>query len=81
MVFPRRHAISRAGLFLQRRSRCATDERDDCEAFMEAAIVFARAALHRAKAEFKTQPNGRTGGNHSRATLRFSSFALNEIGC
>jgi len=56
VTFPPRHAISRARLFLGKASSCSVDERDDFEAFMEAAIVFARAALHRAQARHKQHP-------------------------
>lgn len=55
--FPSRHAISRARFFLKLAERCSIDEREDFEAFLEAAIIFARAALHRLKAKYKTHTN------------------------
>lgn len=55
--FPARHCISRAELFLGKAQSCPVAERDDFEAFLEASIVFARAALHR----LKTAANGSSG--------------------
>ncbi len=49
LVPPPRHAISRARLFLDLADECSMEQRDRCEAFMEAAIIFCRAALHRVK--------------------------------
>ena len=46
-----RDAISRARFFLAKAVACPAEERGDCEAFMEAAIVFARAAMHRFQKE------------------------------
>src|SRR5215467_9555779 len=56
MILPPRHPLSRAGLFLNKAAACPVEHRDDCEAFLEAAIVFARAALHRFQAEYKKHP-------------------------
>jgi hypothetical protein len=42
-----RSAISRARFFLEKAKTCPVDARVDFEAFVEAAIVFARAAVHR----------------------------------
>lgn len=44
-----RSAISRASLFADLASKCRVDQREEYEAFLEAAIVFLRAALHRWK--------------------------------
>ncbi len=40
-------AVSRARQFLSMAKGCTVDQRDEYEAFLEAAIVFGRAALHR----------------------------------
>jgi len=56
MILPPRHPLSRARLFLNKAAACPVEHRDDCEAFLEAAIVFARAALHRFQAEYKKHP-------------------------
>ena len=50
-----RNAISRARFFLAKAVDCRAEERDDCEAFMEAAIIFARAALHRFQKQHRNQ--------------------------
>jgi hypothetical protein len=44
-----RRAFSRAKFFLEKAKGCPVDARVDFEAFLEAAIVFARAAVHRLK--------------------------------
>ena len=49
-----REALSRARFFLEKAKGCASDDRGDFEAYLEAAIVFARAAVHRLQAR---QPN------------------------
>lgn len=55
-LFPPRHAVSRAYFFLDLAERCDTHTRDHCEAFMEAAIVFARTAIHRLRTQFHRHP-------------------------
>lgn len=55
--FPPRHAISRAYFFLNLAECCDIQTRDHCEAFMEAAIVFARTAIHRLQSQFKHHPD------------------------
>ncbi len=55
-VFPPRHAISRARFFLQKAEQCTVKQRDECEAYLEAAIVFARAAMHRLQSEYSKHP-------------------------
>ncbi|RJP71315.1 MAG: hypothetical protein C4535_02965 [Comamonadaceae bacterium] len=42
-----RSAEARSRLFLEMASECSADRRVEFEAFLEAAIVFGRAALHR----------------------------------
>jgi hypothetical protein len=44
-----RSALSRARLFLEKAQACSVDDRVDFEAYIEAAIIFARSALHRFK--------------------------------
>lgn len=51
-----RSAISRARLFLQLAEKCTIHERGHFEAFVEAAIVFSRAAVHRFKNENEAHP-------------------------
>lgn len=55
--FPRRHAISRARFFLYLAKRCSVDERDEFEAYLEASIIFGRAALHRLQSQYKHRSN------------------------
>jgi len=52
-----RTAISRAELFLSLAEKCTPEQRTEFEAFLEAAIVFARAALHRLMSEIKSHPS------------------------
>lgn len=54
--FPQRHAISRARFFLRRAEECSVDKRDEFEAYLEAAIVFGRTAIHRLQTEYKKHP-------------------------
>ena len=51
-----RHALSRAAFFLDKARCCPADARVDFEAFLEASIVFGRAAVHRLKAKYEMQP-------------------------
>jgi len=51
-----RAAIARAEFFLALAEQCSPEQRTEFEAFLEAAIVFARAALHRLKSKFKSHP-------------------------
>jgi len=57
--FPSRHAISRARFFLKLAEQCSAEQREAFEAYLEAAIVFARAALHRLQAKYQKHPNWR----------------------
>ncbi len=61
--FPDRHAVSRAWFFLGKARECSGGQRRDFEAYLEAAIIFARAAIHRAKAQFEGQPNWKAWWN------------------
>lgn len=54
--FSPRHAISRAEFFLRLASSCPVSQRDDFEAYLEAAIIFGRTAIHRLKHEFEHHP-------------------------
>jgi len=54
--FPPRHAISRAEFFLLLASECSATQRKEFEAFLEAAIIFGRTAIHRIKSEFERNP-------------------------
>ncbi len=51
--FPPRHPISRARFFLRLSETSKLDERERFEAFLDASIVFARAALHHLEFDFK----------------------------
>jgi hypothetical protein len=42
------------------------EHRDRCEAFMEAAIIFCRAAIHRVKTEYEGQPGWKNWWNRRR---------------
>ncbi|MEF8697779.1 MAG: hypothetical protein V5B36_14440 [Candidatus Accumulibacter sp. UW25] len=52
-----RTAIARAEFFLTLAEQCTPEQRNEFEAFLEAAIVFARAALHRLKSKFESHPS------------------------
>ncbi len=51
-----RSAEARSQLFLEMASECSADRRVDFEAFLEAAIIFGRAALHRFQTRHKSHP-------------------------
>jgi hypothetical protein len=51
-TLPNRHAISRARFFLDLADQCKASERDAHEAYMEAAIIFCRTAIHRLKTRY-----------------------------
>lgn len=53
-TFSPRHAISRAQFFLGLANDCSASRREDFEAYLEAAIIFGRTALHRLKHEFES---------------------------
>ena len=52
---PNRHAISRAKLFLDLAEPCTVTERDRHEAYLEAAIIFCRTAIHRLQHRYKNE--------------------------
>lgn len=49
-----RSVLSRARFFLEKAKACPVDARVDFEAFLEATIVFARAAVHRMKTQHES---------------------------
>lgn len=51
-----RGALARARFFLDKAKACAPDDCVDFEAFLEASIVFARAAVHRLKTKYERNP-------------------------
>jgi len=51
-----REALTRARFFLQKANACPAAARVEFEAFLEASIVFARAAVHRLKAKHQRHP-------------------------
>ena len=51
-----RSALSRAAFFLDKAEACSAEERVAFEAYLDAAIVFGRAAIHRFQAKHKTHP-------------------------
>lgn len=55
-----RHAVSRARFFLEKANACPADARVEFEAFLEASIVFARAAVHRLKTKYELHPRWRS---------------------
>lgn len=52
-----RDAIARAWYFLEKAEACPGDAQVDFEAFLEASIVFARAAVHRFRARHRKHPD------------------------
>jgi hypothetical protein len=52
-----RSALSRARFFLEKAKECPADARIDFEAFLEASIVFARAAMHRIQTRYRKHQN------------------------
>ena len=51
-----RSALSRARFFLERAQTSLADSRVEFEAFLEASIIFARAAVHRFNAKHEKHP-------------------------
>ncbi len=58
-----RGALSRAKLFLEKAKACPVDAQVDFEALLEAAIVFARAALHRLQTRYRKHPEWKAWWN------------------
>lgn len=67
VTYESRSAVSRSRLFLRLANECSPDERVEFEAFIEAAIVFARAALHRFQALHESHPEWKAWWNALRA--------------
>ncbi len=57
--FPPSHAISRARFFLKKAVGCNADQGDEFEAYLDAAIIFARTALLRIESAYKSHPHWR----------------------
>jgi hypothetical protein len=55
--FPPRHAIPRARFFLKKAVECRADQRDEFEAYLDAAIIFARTALLRLQSAYENHPD------------------------
>jgi hypothetical protein len=51
-----RSALSRANFFLAKAVAAKADERVEFEAFVEAAIIFGRTAVHRFKTKYESHP-------------------------
>ena len=51
-----RSAISRAKFFLAKAQESPLTERQEYEAYLDAAIIFARSALHRVHKQFGSYP-------------------------
>lgn len=51
-----RDAISRSEFFLNKAVQANVDQREEFEAYLEASIIFARAAMHRLLARYKNHP-------------------------
>jgi hypothetical protein len=80
-LFPPRHALSRARFFLDKAKKCSAVQRDDFEAYLEASIVFARAALHRLDSEYKKCVDWKTWweGIANQSSVRFFRDERNWI--
>ena len=51
-----RDSVSRSRMFVEMARQCDLAHRDEHEAFLDAAIVFARSALHRLQSAYKRKP-------------------------
>ena len=70
----KRDAVSRARQFLGMAGACTVEQRDEYEAFLEAAIVFGRAALHRLDSTFRSHPNWQEWWNSLRGNESVEFF-------
>ena len=52
-----RGAIGRAKFFIEKAKTCTLDSRVDFEAYLEASIIFARAAIHRVQFNYGKNPS------------------------
>src|SRR5215813_10550286 len=68
-----RDAISRARFFVQKAESCSVRQQEECEAYLEAAIIFGRTVLHRLKSEHDKHPkwDGWWNGLLSNASVSF----------
>jgi hypothetical protein len=69
-----REALSRARFFLAKSERCSADDRLEFEAFLEAAILFARAALHRLQAKYRKHPKWKAWWDSLRGNAAIEFF-------
>ena len=79
--FPERHAISRAWFFLDLAKQCPIEKRNAFEAYLEASIIFARAAIHRLQSEHKQKSNWKPWWDELRSNpaIRFFQEERNLI--
>jgi hypothetical protein len=52
-----RDAISRARFFVQKAELCNVQQREECEAYLETAIIFGRTILHRLQSKYSKHPD------------------------
>lgn len=71
-----RSALERSRLFLRLARECGADRRVEFEAFLEAAIVFARAAMHRLQFQLERQPKWRDWWNGLRGNPSIEFFRI-----
>jgi len=69
-----RSALARSHLFLKIACECSADKRVEFEAFVEAAIIFARAALHRFKTRHESHPDWKHWWNGLRGNASIEFF-------
>jgi len=69
-----RRALSRARFFLTWASSCSGEKREEYEACLEAAIIFARAGLHRLKSRYDGHPRWKAWWNGLRANQSVEFF-------
>jgi len=79
--FHPRHPIARARFFLSLAVQCEVSQRDEFEAFLEASIVFARAAIHRLKSEYENHPDWKSWWYNLKSDpdVTFFRFERNQI--
>src|SRR5437899_8331161 len=57
---PFRHGMARARFFLQKAVACQTEQREECAAYLNAALLFARTALLRLGPTYGKHPDWKT---------------------
>ena len=79
--FPERHAISRAWFFLNLAKQCPVEKRNEFEAYLEASIIFARAAIHRLQSEHQKKSNWKSWweGIANNSSVKFFRYQRNMI--